>query len=43
MRSTYHTGSGVNDFHLLEDGGSIVGDEDLSLGVLDLVRNQHLD
>jgi hypothetical protein len=26
----------VDDFDLLEDGGSVVGDEDFSLGVLDL-------
>ena len=26
----------MDDFHLLEDGGAIVGDEDLAFGVLDL-------
>lgn len=31
-----HLGGRVDDLHLLEDGGSIVSDEDLSFGVLNL-------
>lgn len=34
--STYHSCGRVNDFHLLENGGSIIGDKDFSSGVLDL-------
>ena len=34
--STYHSGGGVNDLHLLEDGGSVVRDKHFALGSLDL-------
>ena len=38
-RETYHSGGGVDDLHLLEDGGTVVGDQHLALGVLDLQSN----
>ena len=34
--NTYHSSGGVDNFHLLEDSGTIVGDDNSSLGVLDL-------
>jgi len=33
---TYHLGGGMDDFHLLEDGGTIVSDENFAFGGLDL-------
>jgi len=33
---TYHLGGRVDDLHLLQDSGSIVGDEHLAFWVLDL-------
>jgi hypothetical protein len=33
---TYHLGGGVDNLHLSEDGGTIVSDNDLAFGVLDL-------
>ena len=36
MFLTYHLGGGVDDLHLLEDGSTIVGDQNAALGVLDL-------
>lgn len=32
---TDHAGGGVHDAHVLEDGGTVVGDDDLSLRSLD--------
>jgi len=31
-----HLGGGVDDLHLLEDGGAIIGDQNSTLAVLDL-------
>jgi hypothetical protein len=36
FRSTYHFGCWVDNFHLLENSSTIVGDQDLAFGVLDL-------
>ena len=36
--ATYHSGSGVDDLHLLEDGGTVIGDEHLAFGGLNLCR-----
>jgi len=33
---TYHLGRWVDDLHLFEDSGAIVGDENFAFGVLDL-------
>jgi hypothetical protein len=42
-RVTYHLRRWVDDLHLLQDGGSIVGDEHLAFWVLDLrQRNNSL-
>jgi hypothetical protein len=43
LNVSYHLGGGVNYFHLLEDGGSIVGDEDSALRVLDLKLRLEFD
>lgn len=33
---TYHFGGGVKNLHLLQDGGAIVGDGDITFLILDL-------
>ena len=33
---TYHSSGWMDDFHLLKDGGTIIGNENLTLWVLDL-------
>lgn len=40
--STYHFCGRVDNFHLTEDGGSVVSDNDLAFGVLDLDREEQL-
>ncbi len=34
----YHFSGGMDNFHLFKDGGSIIGDKYMTLGVLDLRR-----
>ena len=33
---TYHSSGGVDDLHLFEDSGTIIGDQNFTLGCLDL-------
>ena len=40
--ATYHSSGGVNNLHLGEDSGSIVGNDNLTLGVLDLYKNNRV-
>jgi hypothetical protein len=42
LKNTYHSSGGVDDFHLTEDGGSVIGDDNLTLLVLDLRINNRV-